>query len=174
MITDDPQEMRQRLTAYVNTASGALETLAPLDPPDFDLSKRPEPGSTHEQYIQALNDLNTARTWLGIATEQLHDLLNQYNDSLIEAAQEQRKQEHPGYLAETPAWIRKSDDRLKKRAVTVAESGEVVRGKITAILKYSDGAERIEIRSGTPRTGTTTVWVDSAHVEMVEEHHQRE
>ncbi len=100
MITDDPKEMKQRLTAYVNSASSALETLAALDPSDFDLSKRPEPGSAHEQYIQALNDLNTARTWLGIATEQLHDLLNQYNDSLIEAAQEQRKQEHLGYLSE--------------------------------------------------------------------------
>lgn len=88
MITDDPKEMKQRLTTYVNNASSALETLASLDPSDFDLSKRPEPGSMHEQYLQALNDLNTARTWLGIATEQLHDLLNQYNDSLIEAAQE--------------------------------------------------------------------------------------
>lgn len=96
MITDDPQEMKQRLTAYVNSASSALETLATLDPCDFDLSKRPEPGSTHEQYIRALNDLNTSRTWLGMAAEQLHNLLNQYNDSLIEAAQEQREQKHPG------------------------------------------------------------------------------
>lgn len=96
MITDDPQDMKLRLTAYVNSASDALETLAALDPSDFDCSKRPEPGTKHEQYIQALNDLNTSRTWLGIASEQLHDLLNQYNDSLIEAAQEQREQKHPG------------------------------------------------------------------------------
>ena len=93
MITDDPQDMKRRLTAYVNSASLALETLAALDPADFDFSKRPEAGTEYEQYIQALKDLNTARTWLGIATEQLHDLLNQYNDSLIEAAQEQRKEE---------------------------------------------------------------------------------
>ena len=91
MITDDPQDMKLRLTAYVNSASNALETLATLDPAEFDLSKRPEPELAYEQYIQALNDLNTARTWLGIATEQLHDLLNEYNDFLIEAAQEQRK-----------------------------------------------------------------------------------
>ena len=96
MITDDPQEMKRRLTEYVNNASSALETLTTLDPSDFDLSKRPEPGSAHEQYIQALNDLNTSRTWLGIATEQLHDLLNQYNDALIEAAQEQREQGQAG------------------------------------------------------------------------------
>jgi hypothetical protein len=96
MITDDPQDMKRRLTEYVNTASSALETLAALDPSDFDLSKRPEPGSAHEHYIQALNDLNTSRTWLGIATEQLHDLLNQYNDALIEAAQEQREQGQAG------------------------------------------------------------------------------
>jgi len=51
MITDDPKEMKQRLTAYVNSASSALETLAALDPSDLDLSKRPEPGSAHEQYI---------------------------------------------------------------------------------------------------------------------------
>jgi len=169
VITDDPKEMKLRLTEYVNSASLALETLATLDPSDFDLSKRPEPDTEYEQYIQALHNLNHARTWLGIATEQLHDLLNQYNDSLIEAAQEQRKQEYPGYPAEIPTWIRKGDDRLKKRVVTLAESGEVVRGKITAILKYSDGAERIEIRSGTPRTGTTTVWADPADVELVEE-----
>ena len=93
MITDDPKEMKQRLTEYVNSASLALETLATLDPADFDLSKRPGPGTEYEQYIQALNDLNTARTWLGIATEQLHDQLNEYNDALIEATQEQRKKE---------------------------------------------------------------------------------
>ena len=93
MITDDPQDMKRRLTEYVNSASLALETLATLDPADFDLSKRPEPGSEYERYLQALNDLNTARTWLGIATEQLHDLLNQYNDTLIEVTQEQRKEE---------------------------------------------------------------------------------
>jgi len=75
-------------------------------------------------------------------------------------------------LSETPTWIHKGDARLKKRAVTVAESGAVVRGKITAILKYSDGAERIEIRSGTPRTGTTTVWANPVDVEIVEEHHK--
>lgn len=92
MITDDPQDMKRRLTEYVNSASDALKTLAALNPTDFDLSKRPEPGTDYEQYIQALNNLNTARTWLGIATEQLHDLLNQYNDSLIEARQEQRKE----------------------------------------------------------------------------------
>lgn len=96
MITDDPQEMKRRLAEYVNNASSALETLTTLDPVDFDLSKRPEPGSAHEHYIQALNDLNTARTWLGIAAEQLHDLLNHYNDELIEAAQEQREQEQSG------------------------------------------------------------------------------
>jgi len=93
MITDDPKEMKQRLTEYVNSASDALETLSTLNPADFDLSKRPEPSSEYGQYIQALNNLNTARTWLGIATEQLHDLLNQYNDTLIEATQEQRKEE---------------------------------------------------------------------------------
>ena len=93
MITDDPQDMKRRLTEYVNSASLALETLAALEPADFDLSQRPEPGTEYERYLQALNDLNTARTWLGIATEQLHDLLNQYNNSLIEAAQEQRKEE---------------------------------------------------------------------------------
>ncbi len=148
--------------------------LAALDPSNFDLSKRPEPGTEYEQYLQALNNLNTARTWLGIATEQLHDLLNQYNDTLIEATQEQRKQEHPGHLAETPTWVRKGDAPLKKCAITVAESGAVVREKITASLKYSDGTEKIEIRSGTPRTGTTTVWADPADVEMVEEHHPKE
>jgi len=95
MITDDPQDMKRRLTEYIHSASDALETLATLDPSSFDLSKRkpPEPGSAYAQYLKALNDLNTARTWLGIATEQLHDLLNQYNDTLIEATQEQRKEE---------------------------------------------------------------------------------
>jgi hypothetical protein len=92
MITDDPKEMKRRLTEYVNDASEALETLEAIDP-DFDTTKRIEPGSDHERYVQALNKLNTARVWLGMAAEQLHDLLNDYHERMIDASQEKRERD---------------------------------------------------------------------------------
>lgn len=81
MITDDPQDMEQRLTAYIHDARQALETLAAIDADEI----ADGTGELYQRYVTALNKLNTARTWLGIATEQLHGLLNSYDEAMHEA-----------------------------------------------------------------------------------------
>ncbi len=80
MITDNPQDMERQLVQYVKDAREALETLHEIG--------SPETKAEQDRYIAALNKLNTSRVWLGMAAEQLHDLLNEYNDILIEAQQE--------------------------------------------------------------------------------------
>lgn len=87
MITDDPKEMEQRLTQYVKDAREALETLEAADPDDT----VDEKSEAYRTYIAALNKLNTARVWLGIAADQLQDLLNLYNDRMIDATKEARE-----------------------------------------------------------------------------------
>lgn len=167
MTTEDPKEMEQRLTQYIRDARQALEILASLDPSDFDLPQLIEPGSDYERYIQTLHQLNHARTWLSMATEPLRRQAEGYEDRMIAVTQAHREPINASigaYPGEIPKWIRKGDNRIKKPAVTITSSGEVVRGTITAILKYSDGSERIEITRGTPRTGTTKVWASPATV----------
>jgi hypothetical protein len=57
---------------------------------------------------------------------------------------------HP---VEPPMWIRKGDVRIGRHVTTFDSRGETIIGTITAILKYQDGSERIEIKQGTTRTG---------------------
>src|SRR5690349_14840351 len=64
MITDDPKEMEHRLTEYVRDAREALETLAELDPISEEDAHNRE-SRVNRRYVEALNKLNTARTWLG-------------------------------------------------------------------------------------------------------------
>jgi hypothetical protein len=92
MITDDPKDMETKLTQYVKDAREALETLEAIHPEDT-IAR----GKEYEQYVQALNKLNTARTWLGIAAEQLHDLLNDYHDRMIYAGREENAEEEWKY-----------------------------------------------------------------------------
>jgi hypothetical protein len=75
MITDDPQDMEQKLTQYVKDAREALDTLEELSPSNIIPTRPVAPGSEEERYTQALNKLNHARVWLGMAAEQLHDRL---------------------------------------------------------------------------------------------------
>ncbi|HEY4035790.1 MAG TPA: hypothetical protein VGL94_17675 [Ktedonobacteraceae bacterium] len=94
MITDDPQDMEQKLTQYVKDARQALETLEELSPSNT-IPRRPvAPGSEEERYTQALNKLNTARTWLGIAAEQLHDRLNVYHERMLYAGNDEANKAH--------------------------------------------------------------------------------
>ena len=86
MITDNPKDMEQKLTKYIQEARLALETLEAINPHDIE-----EKGPVYEQYIKALNMLNTARVWLSTAAEQLHDLLNVYNDNLCYAGFKKRQ-----------------------------------------------------------------------------------
>lgn len=89
MITDDPKDMETKLTQYVKDAREALETLEELSPSNIIPSREIAPGTEYERYVKALNKLNTARTWLGIATEQLHDRLNVYHDRMLYAGKEE-------------------------------------------------------------------------------------
>lgn len=92
MITDDPEDMERRLTEYVHDARESLETLESIDTDEIASGK----GEQYERYITALNKLNTARTWLGIATEQLHDLLNTYDERMREAFADAREAKNKG------------------------------------------------------------------------------
>lgn len=87
MLTDDPRMMEQRLTTYVQDARQALETLEGINP-DETVDVQSE---AYRRYVEALNALNQARAWLGMAVEHLHDRLNSYNDWMISAAQEARE-----------------------------------------------------------------------------------
>ena len=66
-------------------------------------------------------------------------------------------------------WIRKGDKRIGKRASTFDSRGQLVRGKVTAIIKYSNGDEQIQIKAGTPRTGITTISAIPDLVEFLDE-----
>src|SRR5258708_37562999 len=58
---------------------------------------------------------------------------------------------HP---VEPPTWIRKGDTRIGKQGRTFDSRGETVIGKITAIARFEDGTERLQVVEGTARTGT--------------------
>jgi hypothetical protein len=66
-----------------------------------------------------------------------------------------------------PTWIRTGDERIGKRARTRDRLGHLIDGKVTAIVKWSNGREHIEIKQGTARTGTTTAWPAPADVQML-------
>jgi len=89
MITDDPQDMKKRLTQYVDDAALALTFLEGADPLQASQQSRAK-GPYYQKYTEALNRLNTSRTWLGMAAEQLHDLLNTYHDQLLYAEKRER------------------------------------------------------------------------------------
>jgi hypothetical protein len=48
--------------------------------------------------------------------------------------------------AKIPTWIRKGDELIHKRAISKDILGNIVVGKVTAILKYSNGIEKIEVK----------------------------
>src|SRR6266567_8766725 len=149
MITDDPQDMEQKLTQYVKDARQALETLEELIPSNIIPRRAIAPGSEEEQYVLALNKLNTARTWLGIAAEQLHERLNVYHDRLLSADKDEPDEPEPDFGSGIPKRIRKGDERIGKRARTYDSRGLPIEGKVTAIFLYDSGLERIEVKQGT-------------------------
>ena len=66
-----------------------------------------------------------------------------------------------------PRWVRKGDARIGKRGITFDSRGETIEGRITAILRYEDGFERLQVVAGTPRTGTTTLWANADDVDIL-------
>ncbi len=77
----------------------------------------------------------------------------------------------PGvHAAEVPQKIRKGDPRLGERAITHGDY--TVDGKVTAILRYSNGAEQIEVTrdtfaQGSRRPGTTVTWMHADDVDIL-------
>jgi len=75
----------------------------------------------------------------------------------------------PGaHAAEVPQRVRKGDPRLGKRAITYGD--HTIDGRVTAVLRYSNGAEQIEVTQrirvqGERRSGTAVVCV---HVDDVD------
>jgi hypothetical protein len=75
----------------------------------------------------------------------------------------------PAGAGSPDTWKRKGDSRIGKRASTRDNRGQIVRGKVTAIITYSNGDEQLQIKAGTPRTGITTVSAPTETVEFLEE-----
>ena len=83
-MRDNPKEIQQRLTQYMNEVVEALDLLENLDPQDFATLPQEEE-SHHRRYQRALDTLKWARIWLTMVAEQLEDLLQDYQAALIEA-----------------------------------------------------------------------------------------
>jgi hypothetical protein len=73
-------------------------------------------------------------------------------------------------VAEVPQKIKKGDARISKRAITHGD--QTLDGKVTAILRYSNGTEQIEVTQriyaqGERRPGTAIAWVHADDVDML-------
>ncbi|MHB8599220.1 MAG: hypothetical protein ACYDER_20715 [Ktedonobacteraceae bacterium] len=80
MLFDHLKGTQQELTEHVEAACKALDFLRTTDP-----YETLEPGPLHDRWVQHMNALNTARVWLGMAAESLHEELNYHNDQVIAA-----------------------------------------------------------------------------------------
>lgn len=86
MLFDDLSEAQRKLTTHVEEACAALAFLEEVSP-----AQAARPGPIQEQWHHHMNALNSARVWLGMASEYLHDDLNKHNERVIAAANRQRK-----------------------------------------------------------------------------------
>lgn len=93
-------------------------------------------------------------------------ILERNRAALEREAEAERDREYgrgPGaHAAEVPQKIRKGDPRLGKQAITYGDHH--LDGKVTAILRYSNGAEQIEVTQkvyalNSPKPGTAVAWV---------------
>ncbi len=87
MLFDHLEQTEEELIRHVKAACAALAFLREADP-DEALG----PGPVKEQWHLHMNALNTARVWIGMASESLHDELNQFQEELIEAHNNQKKE----------------------------------------------------------------------------------
>jgi hypothetical protein len=87
-------------------------------------------------------------------------LLERNRTALEREAEAERDREFgrgPGiHAAEVPQKIRKGDPRLGKRALTHGDHS--LDGKVTAIFRYSNGAEQIARHAAHPCAGRASVW----------------
>lgn len=90
-----------------------------------------------------------------------------------EAEREAEYGRGPGYVAEIPQKITKGDARIGKRALSQVNNYQrVIEGKVTAILRYSNGVEQLEITRkiyalDSPRPGTAVTWVHADDVDLL-------
>lgn len=81
MMFDDLTTTQAELIGHVKAACRAIKFLRNVEPLEC-LRGKPK----YDEWAKHMNALNTARTWLGMAVEYLHDDLNNFNDTLIDAA----------------------------------------------------------------------------------------
>ncbi len=101
-------------------------------------------------------------------------LLERHRTALEREAEAERDREFgrgPGiHAAEVPQKIRKGDPRIGKRAITYGDHS--LDGKVTAIFRYSNGAEQIEVTQrirvqGERRSGTAVACVHADDVDLL-------
>lgn len=101
-------------------------------------------------------------------------ILERHRAALEREAEAERDREFgrgPGvHAAEVPQKIRKDDPRLGKRAITYGD--HTLDGKVTAIFRYSNGAEQIEVTQrirvqGERRSGTAVACVHADDVDIL-------
>ena len=78
MMFDDLTSTQAELTGHVQAACQAIKFLRNAEPLECIR------GAAHyDEWVRHMNALNTARTWLGMAVDYLHDDLNTFNDAVI-------------------------------------------------------------------------------------------
>lgn len=102
--------------------------------------------------------------------------LERYRPQLERQAKAEREAEFgrgPGYVAEIPKKIKRGDLRIGKRAVSLSNNYErPIEGKVTAILRYENGVEQLEISRkvycvDSPKLGTAVAWVHADDVDLL-------
>ncbi len=102
-------------------------------------------------------------------------ILERNRTTLEQQAKAERDREFgrgPGaHSADVPQKIRKGDPRIGKRAIT-HDDRPTIDGKVTAILRYSNGAEQLEVTQltyalGSKKPGTTVGWVHVDDVDLL-------
>jgi hypothetical protein len=103
-------------------------------------------------------------------------LLERHRKAMEAQADSERDQEYgrgPGYVAEIPKKIKKSDPRIGRQAVSLANNYQrEIEGSITAILRYENGVEQFEIQReiygmDSKLPGTQTAWVHEDDVDIL-------
>jgi len=81
MMFDDLTTTQAELIGHVKAACRAIKFLRNVEPLDCLEGKE-----HYTEWVQHMTALNTARTRLGMAADYLHSDLNNFNDTLIDAA----------------------------------------------------------------------------------------
>jgi hypothetical protein len=102
-------------------------------------------------------------------------LLERNRATFEQEAEAERDREYghgPGPAWEVPRKIRRGDPRIGKRAVSYGP--QQLDGKVTAILRYSNGVEQIEIKQliyaqDSPLPGTATACIHADDVDILDD-----